>query len=88
MFAHLPWNRRLLVFGALAGVVMELALVAAFFVPKDILPPIPGLDATAHRSLELLPFMLVGGVSLLVGLGCFVASMVLTAKKGRKRKRS
>jgi hypothetical protein len=85
-FSHLDWNRRLLVIGALAGVVMELAVVGAFFMPKDILPPIEGLDATARRSLELLPFVVVGGVALLVGVGAFIASMVLTLQKGKKKK--
>lgn len=86
-FAHLDWNRRLLIIGALAGVVMELAVGAAFFVPKGILPPIDGLSATQHRSLELLPFVVVGGAALLVGMGAFAASMALTMTKGRKRKR-
>jgi cytochrome bd-type quinol oxidase subunit 2 len=86
-FAHLDLNRKLLIVGAIAGVVMELAVAGGFFMPKGILPPIDGLDATAHRSLELLPFVLLGGVSLLVGVGAFIASMVLTATKGAKKKR-
>jgi hypothetical protein len=86
-FSHLDWNRRLLVIGALAGVVMELAVVGAFLMPRDIIPPIEGLDATARRSLELLPFVVVGGLSLLTGVGAFVASMVLTMRKGRKKKK-
>lgn len=87
-FAHLDLNRKLLIVGAIAGVVMELAVAAAFFVPKDILPPIDGLDASAHRSLELLPFVLLGGASALVGVGAFIASMVLTMRQGGKKKRA
>lgn len=86
-FAHLDWNRRLLIIGAIAGVVMEAAVFGAFFVPKNLLPPIAGLSPTELRTLELLPFVLVGGVALLAGVGCFIASMVLTARKGRRKKR-
>jgi hypothetical protein len=86
LFPHLEWNRRLLIYGAIAGVVMELAVLGAFFTPKGLLPPIEGMSATQMRTLELLPFVIVGGAALLAGVGCFVASMVLTARK-RRRKR-
>ena len=86
-FAHLPLNRRLMIVGAIAGVVMEAAVFGGFFLPRNLLPPIEGMSAQELRSLELLPFVLVGGVSLLVGVGCFVASMVLTATKGRRKKK-
>lgn len=93
LFPHLEWNRRLLIYGAIAGVVMELAVLGAFFTPRGLLPPIcfavlriEGMSATQMRTLELLPFVLVGGAALLVGVGCFIASMVLTARK-RRRKR-
>lgn len=86
-FADLPLNRRLMIVGAIAGVVMEAAVFGGYFLPRNLLPPIEGMSAQDLRSLELLPFVLVGAGALLVGVGCFIASMVLTARAGRRKKR-
>ena len=86
LFPHLDWNRRLLIYGALAGVVMELAVLGAFFWPKGT-EPFEGLTMTQTRTLELLPFVALGGVAFLAGAGCFVAAMALTVMKGRRRRK-
>ena len=86
MFAHLDWNRRLLIYGALAGVVMELAVFGAFLWPKGT-EPFEGLTMAETRTLELLPFVAVGALAFLVGAGCFLGAVALTLLKGRRKRK-
>lgn len=80
-FAHLDWTRRCLIVGAGAGMVMTLALLGAFFGSHWV--PDWGLAPTEKRTLELLPFVLVGGAAFVVGVGAFGAAVVLSLKGDR-----
>lgn len=73
MFAHLDFPRRCLMAGALAGVVLELAVIAGYCWPHGA--PAPGVSAAQQRTLELLPIVIVGAAAFLVGCGAFVLAI-------------
>lgn len=75
-FDHLDWPRRCLMIGAGAGCVMTLSLLGAFFGSHWV--PDWGLAPTEKRTLELLPFVLVGGAAFLTAVIAFAAAAVLT----------
>jgi hypothetical protein len=76
VFAQLDWNRRCLVIGAGAGMVMTLSLLGAFFGSHWV--PDFGLAPTEKRTLELLPFVVVGGAAFLVGVVAFAGALALS----------
>lgn len=67
--------KRCVVVGAIAGVVLELALVGGFFFSRWL--PESGLEPGMHRTIELLPFVLVGGAAFLAGIGAFGLAIAL-----------
>lgn len=68
--------KRCLVVGAIAGVVLELALVGGFLGSRWL--PESGLEPGMHRTIELLPFVLVGGAAFVAGIGAFGLAIALT----------
>lgn len=75
----IPWPadplKRCLIVGAIAGVVLELALVGGFFFSRWL--PESGLEPGMHRTIELLPFVVVGGSAFVAGIGAFGLAIAL-----------
>ncbi|HEY9722166.1 MAG TPA: hypothetical protein V6D47_09135 [Oscillatoriaceae cyanobacterium] len=86
MFAHLDFPRRCLVAGALAGVVLELSVVAGYFWPHGA--PVAGVSAAQQRTTELLPIVIIGAAAFLFGCGAFALAMGAAFWPGQKKSRS